>query len=51
MKNGQMVGDGREDGDNRILSCLSLQIYFFIGFQKRHEVTEVNNCQLDDTNG
>ena len=24
--------------------------FTFIEFQKRHKVTEVNNCQLDDTN-
>ena len=36
------------NGDNRIFSCSSLQIYFH-RISKRHKVTEVNNCQLDDT--
>ena len=25
--------------------------FIFREFQKRHRVTDVNNCQLDDTNG
>ena len=43
-------GGGGGGGDNIIVSCLTLRIYVLKDFNKRLEVTEVNNCQLDDTN-
>ena len=50
-ENGQIVRDGGGGMATTEFLVAIIPNLFFKGFQKRHKVTEVSNCQLGDTNG